>query len=223
MLLLATFASLRFGDLAALRRGDIDLERCCVRVTRSLVQMNDGKLIEAEPKSRAGRRVVSFPREIAPELRWHLERFVGQEPDSLVFVGPKDGRLRRSNFRDIWIKSRDEAGLPDLHHARSAAYGEHDGGCHGRELARADGADGSHKHTCRDDLPARHQGAGLGDRGGHGGGACLGPAEGCQQEPIGHVSGTTEGDGFLMAVRRLGGTWLDLGCGLERAKGIEPS
>ncbi len=66
MLLLATLASLRFGELAALRRCDIDLERCCVQVARSLVQMNDGKLIEAEPKSRAGRRVVSFPREIAP-------------------------------------------------------------------------------------------------------------------------------------------------------------
>jgi integrase len=48
-------------------------------------------------------------------LRWHLERFVGPEADSLVFVGPKGGRLRRSNFRDIWIKARGEAGLPDLH------------------------------------------------------------------------------------------------------------
>jgi integrase len=37
MLLLATFASLRFGELAALRRSDLDLERCCVRVARSLV------------------------------------------------------------------------------------------------------------------------------------------------------------------------------------------
>lgn len=115
MLLLATFASLRFGELAALRRCDIDLERCCVRVTRSLVQMNDGKLTEAEPKSRAGRRVVSFPREIAPELRWHLERFVDLGADSRVFVGPKGGRLRRSNFRNIWIKARDEAGLSGLH------------------------------------------------------------------------------------------------------------
>ena len=42
MLLLATFASLRFGELAALRRGDIDLEHCCVLVSRSLVQMYDG-------------------------------------------------------------------------------------------------------------------------------------------------------------------------------------
>jgi integrase len=62
MLLLATFASLRFGELAALQRGDIDLDRCFVRVVRSLVQMNDGELFEAEPKSRTGRRVVSFPR-----------------------------------------------------------------------------------------------------------------------------------------------------------------
>ena len=36
-------------------------------------------------------------------------------------------------------------------------------------------------------------------------------------------SGTTDGDGFLTAVRCLEGTWADLGFGLERAKGIEPS
>ena len=75
MLLLATFAGLRFGELAALHREDIDLEHCCVRVVRSLVQTDDGRLIDAEPKSRAGRRLVSFPREIAPELCWHLDRF----------------------------------------------------------------------------------------------------------------------------------------------------
>lgn len=115
LLLLATFASLRFGELAALRRCDIDLERCTVRVTRSLVQMNDGKLFDAEPKSRAGRRLVAFPREIAPELRWHLERFVEPGADSRVFVGPKGGRLRRSNFRLTWNKARDEAGLSGLH------------------------------------------------------------------------------------------------------------
>lgn len=115
MLLLATFASLRFGELAALRRGDIDLERCDVRVVRSLVQMDDGRLIDAEPKSRAGRRLVSFPREISPELRWHLDRFVDPANDSLVFVGPKGGRLRRQNFRSIWVKARDEAGLSGVH------------------------------------------------------------------------------------------------------------
>jgi len=77
--------------------------------------MNDGELFEDEPKSRAGRRVVSFPREIAPELRWHLDRFVEPGGDSLVFVGPKGGRLRRSNFNVIWAKARDAVDLSGLH------------------------------------------------------------------------------------------------------------
>ena len=115
MLLLATFASLRFGELAALHREDIDLEHCCVRVVRSLVQTDDGRLIDAEPKSRAGRRMVSFPRDIAPEVRWHLDRFVAPAGESLVFVGPKGGRLRRQNFRGIWIAACDEAGLSGVH------------------------------------------------------------------------------------------------------------
>jgi integrase len=115
LLLLATFASLRFGELAALRRGDIDLESRTIRVVRSMAQMNDGTLIDDEPKSRAGRRVVSVPLEIVPELRWHLERFVLDSEDGLVFVGPKGGRLRRSNFRDLWIKACDGVRLSGVH------------------------------------------------------------------------------------------------------------
>jgi len=87
MLLMATFASLRFGELAALRRSDVDLDRSVVRVGRSLAQMNDSRLIDQEPKSRAGRRTVAFPREIGDELRWHLERFAQPGDDGLVFVG----------------------------------------------------------------------------------------------------------------------------------------
>ena len=49
-----------------------------------MAQMNDGTLIDDEPKSRAGRRVVSVPLEIVPELRWHLERFVLDSEDGLV-------------------------------------------------------------------------------------------------------------------------------------------
>jgi hypothetical protein len=34
-----------------------------------------------------------------PELADHLERFADPKPNGLVFIGPKGGRLRRSNFR----------------------------------------------------------------------------------------------------------------------------
>jgi hypothetical protein len=46
LVLLATFASLRWADLAALRPGDIDLKACTVRVTR--------------PRSDLGPRVCSM-------------------------------------------------------------------------------------------------------------------------------------------------------------------
>jgi integrase len=52
--------------------------------------------------------------------RWHwqsvhLATFAEPGPDGLVFVGPKGGRLRRSNFCRIWTKARNSIGLPDLH------------------------------------------------------------------------------------------------------------
>src|SRR5262249_4482323 len=114
-ILLATFASLRFGELAALRRDDIDLKACEVRVARSLIQMNDGRLMEEQPKARAGRRTMALPREIPPELPLPLERFEDSCSDATVFVGPKGGRVRRSNFRDIWIDACRDAGMSGLH------------------------------------------------------------------------------------------------------------
>ena len=68
------------------------------------------------PRSIAGTRTVAFPREIVPELRWHLECFGQAEKNGgLVFVGPLGGRLRRSNFRRFWHKAREAVGLPELH------------------------------------------------------------------------------------------------------------
>jgi integrase len=115
LLLLATFASLRFGELAGLRRGQVDLDGCAVRIVVATAETDDGRLIDDDPKSQAGRRRVAFPKEIAPELHWHLERFAQPGDDGLVFIGPKGGRLRRSTFRRTWTKARAAVGLPDLH------------------------------------------------------------------------------------------------------------
>jgi integrase len=115
LVLLATFASLRFGELAGLRRRELDIDQCAVRVVMSTAETDDGRLIDDDPKSQAGKRTVSFPKEIAPELRWHLATFAEPGPDGLVFIGPKGGRLRRSTFRRTWTKARLAIGLPDLH------------------------------------------------------------------------------------------------------------
>jgi hypothetical protein len=68
--------------------------------------------IDGDPKSRAGARTVAFPADIVSELADHLERFADPTP---VFIGPKGGRLRRSNFREVWYRARGAVGLPELY------------------------------------------------------------------------------------------------------------
>ena len=115
LILLATFADLRWGELAGLRRENLDLDACEVRVVETVAELDAGGLLPETPKSQAGQRTVAFPAELGPELRWHMERFAEKGPRGLVFVGPKGGQLRRSNFRPIWIKARLSVGLSDLH------------------------------------------------------------------------------------------------------------
>ena len=112
MLLLATFANLRFGELAGLRRNQIGLEACAVRVVISTAEMGGGRLIDDDPKSRAGRRTVAFPKEIVPELRWHMECFAEAVDGGLVFVGPKGGRLR-IELPLVWNRAGERSGFPN--------------------------------------------------------------------------------------------------------------
>src|SRR6185437_8017 len=98
-ILVSTSAMRRLGAVVGARRHHIDLDACVVRVSVSTAETDDGRLVDDDPKSRAGIRTVSFPREIVPELRWHLECFAQVDDRGLVFIGPLGGRLRRKNFR----------------------------------------------------------------------------------------------------------------------------
>ena len=91
LLLLATFANLRFGELAGLRRDQIDLDRCEVRVVKATAETDGGRLIDDDPKSRASVRAVAVPEDIVPELRDHMERFAAPGPADLVFIGRRAG------------------------------------------------------------------------------------------------------------------------------------
>lgn len=116
LVLLATFADMRWGELAGLRRGSIDLASCEIRITETLAQLDKGGLRSGTPKSRAGKRTVAFPEEIVPEISWHLDRFAEPGERGFVFVGPKGGKLRRSNFhKSVWTTARRSVGMPELH------------------------------------------------------------------------------------------------------------
>ncbi len=50
-----------------------------------------------------------------PDLRKHLESFVGPGDDALLFAGPKGAPLRRSNFQKHWRAGLVAAGLAGVH------------------------------------------------------------------------------------------------------------
>jgi integrase len=114
LVLLATFASLRWAELAALSPEGIDLDACTVRVTRQIDYLPGGGHSFGPPKSKAGRRVVPFSDLIAPDLRKHLDSL---GPSAvLVFTSPDGKPLRHSNFyRRAWMPALKTVGLEGIH------------------------------------------------------------------------------------------------------------
>jgi len=116
LVLLAVFGSLRWGELAVLRRRDVDVQLGTIRVERSLSELPGGGYLFGPPKSAAGRRVVVLPAAIRPALADHLAAFAVDHPDALVFTSPAGMPLRPSNFRRrVWYQALAEAGLPGIH------------------------------------------------------------------------------------------------------------
>jgi integrase len=71
LVLMAAFTSLRWGELIALRRRDLDLDAGFVTVRSAVVEI-DSKLDGGRPKSLAGVREVGLPETLLPELREHV-------------------------------------------------------------------------------------------------------------------------------------------------------
>jgi integrase len=115
LVLLAVFGSLRWGELAALRRCDVDLDTGTVRIVRQLTEVS-GHLAFGPPKSEAGKRVIPIPDTIIPVLRWHLSRFTAPGDDALIFTSPAGFPLRHGLFRArVWVKATRQIGMSGLH------------------------------------------------------------------------------------------------------------
>jgi integrase len=116
LVLLAVFGSLRWGELAALRRSDIDIQARTARVSRQLSEQRGGGFAFGPPKSGAGQRTVAIPDVITPDLASHLVTYAAPGDDGLVFTSPGGRPLRRSKFiRRAWRPALSAAGLPVMH------------------------------------------------------------------------------------------------------------
>ncbi|GAA0614254.1 site-specific integrase [Kutzneria viridogrisea] len=158
LILAAGFSGLRWGELIALRRSDVQLpekrrptaeeiaagadrrvliddEPVLLRVPRRLAQLSSGQLVAGPTKSAAGVRTVALPASVTPDLRRHLARFVKAGPEALVFTGEKGAALKRGNWRKSvkWTVVLKSAGLPEGFHFHDLRHT-------GNMLAAASGA-----------------------------------------------------------------------------------
>ncbi|MFJ5266291.1 tyrosine-type recombinase/integrase [Streptomyces sp. NPDC088387] len=87
-----------------------------------------------------------------------MERYAAAGQDGHLFVGLQGGQLRRSNFRDDWVKAKKAAGVSaELHFHDLRHTGKH-AGLHGRgQHAGTDDAHGPQQLARRAALSAHDQ------------------------------------------------------------------
>jgi integrase len=114
MVLLAAWCGLRFGELAELRRADIDTAHGVVHVRRGVTHPATGPVV-GTPKSAAGVRDVAIPPHLIPAIEAHLDAHVPAAKDALLFVSPSGTHLRSdSRMHDEFRAAAKAAGRPDL-------------------------------------------------------------------------------------------------------------
>ncbi len=135
LVLAAAFTGLRWGELIALRRCDVDLSHRVLHVRRRLSQPRRGGRQAGPPKSEAGVRSVALPAVLVDELRAHIESYAGPGAEGLLFRGQKGAVLHRGNWhRSVkWTTIVIKVGLP-------AGFHFHDLRHTGNQLAANSGA-----------------------------------------------------------------------------------
>ena len=111
----AAWCGLRFGEVAELRRKDVDLDGNRLRVRRAVTYVDEVGNVVGPPKTAAGVRDVAIPPHLTAEVRAHLLEHVQPGRDGLLFYNATGGHLRSgSAMHDAFHAARDAAGRPDL-------------------------------------------------------------------------------------------------------------
>lgn len=90
------WTGLRVGEMSGLNVEDVDTGTRRLRVVRTISDVG-GTLVEGEPKTSKGRRVVAYPAFLADVIKERTSGRPGTEP---LFVGARGGRLRGGYLQD---------------------------------------------------------------------------------------------------------------------------
>jgi integrase len=109
--LFLTYTGVRFGEIAALRVGRLDLLRRQAIIGESVTEVH-GAQVWSTPKGH-GRREVPIPRFLVDRLAVYV---AGKSPADLVFTSPRGAALRAEVFRrDLIDRAAKSVGLDGLH------------------------------------------------------------------------------------------------------------
>ncbi|MCE3555443.1 site-specific integrase [Pseudonocardia sp. RS11V-5] len=113
MTLLAAWCALRFGELAEIRRSDVDVDAGLLHVRRGVVRTKTGRQVKG-PKSEAGKRTVAIPPHLMPLVREHLQEYAATGRDGLLFPARHGEQLAPSTLYKVYYPAREKAGRTDL-------------------------------------------------------------------------------------------------------------
>ena len=112
LVLVGAYAGLRWGEAVGLTRSHIDVTRSRIIVEHTAIEVHGVVRLGQEPKTRRSKRTVPVARSVMRRLEEHLDKFVGSDPDALVFTAASGGPLFRGTFgRHVWRPAVDSAGL----------------------------------------------------------------------------------------------------------------
>lgn len=116
---------LRWSEVAGLRIGRIDFQRCTLQVLETVAEV-EGRLSVENVKTPASRAKLPMPPRLGEALAAHVARSGRSRAEDLVFQSPGRGPIRASNFRlRVWKPAVKAAGLEGLtfHGLRHSAAG----------------------------------------------------------------------------------------------------
>lgn len=86
-----------------------------LRVERARVVTTYGEHLTGDPKTAAGRRNVTIPPNVLARLAHHLDSYVGEAPDSMLFVSEDGSPIEPRRLDRLWGQARKAIDRPDLH------------------------------------------------------------------------------------------------------------
>lgn len=109
LVLLAAWVGPRWGELRGLTRSDVDLDHGLVRIDDQLRASG-----HRDATKTGTAMVVHIPPHLLPYVGEHLETYVDEGDDALVFTGFRGGPLSASLFGKHWRAAQEEAEVPRL-------------------------------------------------------------------------------------------------------------